>query len=333
MTDQREPADQDPSDPSSDPAAEPASGPAADRPGDPAAEPGSGHQPPAPYTGRPGTAPSYGEPTYGAAPPPQAPTHQWPPQPPAGQQWPGQQWPGQQWPGQPAYGPMVPRADQRQIPGSKRDAIWAIVLACVPCCLITQVVSIVLGVKVLRRSRGEVDHGRTLATIALCIAGLMIAGTVAGWGIRLFAPQLLDDLGEPTRTEEGQLAEEGDVSSFAVQVGDCLVDLQFESDGPTEFRSVPGVPCAEEHGFEAYHAFDLDQGRYPGLERIEQEAVEGCLDAFKDFVGLSYRRSILELTWLYPTETSWNLRRDREVVCFITDPEGRTTGSLEGSRR
>lgn len=290
---------------------------------------------------------SDGEPTHDGAPPLQGPsqasgqpwpTQQGPVPPPAGQSWPGQQWPGQQWAGQqwaadPAYGPMVPRADQRQIPGSKRDAIWAVVLACVPCCLITQVVSIVLGVKVLRRSRGEVDHGRTLATIALCIAGLMVAGTVATWGIRLFAPEIFDRLDEPTRSQDGQLAEEGDVNSLDVQVGDCLVDLEFDPDGQTEFRSVPGVPCAEEHGFEAYHSFDLQQGRYPGLEKIDDAAIDGCLAAFKDFADISYRRSILEVTWLFPTETSWNLLRDREVLCLVTDPQGPTTGSLEGARR
>ena len=228
---------------------------------------------------------------------------------------------------------MVPRSDQGQIPGSKREAIWAIVLACVPCCLITQVVAIVLGVKVLRSSRGEVDHGRTLSIIALCIAGLMTAGTLAAWGTQAFLPGVLDRLDDPARSEDGQLAEEGDVNTLDVRVGDCLCDLDFEPDGQTEFRSVPGVPCAQPHAFEAYHAFDLTQQRYPGLDAVDEAAIDGCLAAFKDFADISYRRSVLEITWLYPTETSWNLLRDREVLCLVADPEGPTTGSLEGARR
>jgi hypothetical protein len=49
-------------------------------------------------------------------------------------------------------------------------------------------------------------------------------------------------------------------------------------------------------------------------------------------VGMSYDQSALEVTWLEPTEESWEAG-DRELVCLITDPAGQTTGSLEGANR
>ncbi len=62
-------------------------------------------------------------------------------------------------------------------------------------------------------------------------------------------------------------------------------------------------------------------------------AETGCVDAFRAFVGKPYLRSILEVTFLSPDSVNWRIADDREVTCFIGEPDGSTTGTLEGAKR
>ena len=132
------------------------------------------------------------------------------------------------------------------------------------------------------------------------------------------------------RNEAGDIVAAGSVGAFEVQVGDCFDDEAFESD---EISELPAVPCANEHDNEVYAAFDLT-GEWPGDERVEELAHDGCFDRFAGAIGKTYEDSEIDFTTIYPTQGSWKERNDREVLCVGYHMEGQTlTGSIIGSRR
>ncbi len=158
----------------------------------------------------------------------------------------------------------------------------------------------------------------TLVVVGVAVLGLVIAGVVAG----------LQEGAD--RNEAGEITSGGDVSAFDIQVGDC-----FDLPKPNgEVADVGGVPCTDPHDAEVYGTFDLDGADYPGADRVTRLADRGCKQRFADFVGLAYRRSELEMQYLYPTERSWVAQDDREVVCSVTEPKGKTTvETLENAKR
>ncbi|MEM7274808.1 MAG: septum formation family protein, partial [Actinomycetota bacterium] len=125
-------------------------------------------------------------------------------------------------------------------------------------------------------------------------------------------------------------------SVASITQGQCFADFgQFQGD---EVRtSVSSADCTEPHALEVfdvtsspYAGFD----DYPGNQIIEDLAFEHCLSGFEPFVGIAYGESVLDVWALYPTEGSWTITGDREVVCMVGQAdESLTTGTLEGSGR
>ncbi|MEM7323082.1 MAG: DUF2510 domain-containing protein [Actinomycetota bacterium] len=122
----------------------------------------------------------------------------------------------------------------------------------------------------------------------------------------------------------------------AIAEGQCFADFdQFEA---TEIRSsVTVADCGEAHALEVFDVTDtpyLSFSEYPGEQVITDLAFRHCLDGFQGFVGITYEESALDVWALYPTEGSWNLNDDREVVCMVgAFDQSLTTGSLQGSGR
>ena len=116
------------------------------------------------------------------------------------------------------------------------------------------------------------------------------------------------------RGETGEIEAAGSVDAFAMQVGDCFDD---QSGQPGEVSDVPGVPCEEPHDNQVFAMFDLPTGTWPGDEQVSEAADEGCLDRFEAAIGATYDESILVCTTLFPTEASWEQRKDREVICVV----------------
>lgn len=158
--------------------------------------------------------------------------------------------------------------------------------------------------------------GKTVRTAA----ALLIAGAA---GIALAGCSLLNNLGNQTQTGEGT-----DTDVFTIKVGDCLNDASAGD----EVSSVPTVPCSEPHDSEAYHAFNLPDGEYPGDANIQTAAGEGCVPAFDTYVGIAYQESKLDFAYYFPTTASW-ADGDREILCIVYDPNGQVTGSLKGEAR
>lgn len=111
---------------------------------------------------------------------------------------------------------------------------------------------------------------------------------------------------------------------FTLKPGTC-----YQMPDDTESVSeVEIVECSESHDLEVYHTFDMADGEFPGVEAAEEAANSGCKEAFDTFVGMAWADSKYDFATLYPTEETW-AEGDREIVCAIGDPAGRTTGSLK----
>lgn len=116
---------------------------------------------------------------------------------------------------------------------------------------------------------------------------------------------------------------------FDLVVGDCF----DEWSGDTVYE-VPVVDCATPHDWEVYTDFevpDTADGAFPGEDKVDVAADDGCLTAFETFLGASYADTVYDYSYLVPTADSWTESDDRLITCIITDPAGKTTGSLEGA--
>ncbi|GAA2241813.1 septum formation family protein [Herbiconiux moechotypicola] len=117
---------------------------------------------------------------------------------------------------------------------------------------------------------------------------------------------------------------------FVLVEGDCFDDSES---GVVE--DVLQLDCGEPHDYEVYESFTLGTGSFdeafPGKAEVVSSADEGCIAAFEPFVGIGYESSIYEITHLVPTVESWSNASDREVLCLVHDPSGKTTGTLAGA--
>lgn len=123
---------------------------------------------------------------------------------------------------------------------------------------------------------------------------------------------------ETVRDENGNVVEGGDIGVFSLNVGDCFLDLPVG-----DVSSITATPCAEDHGYEIYHLFDVDLPDFDSTA-VETQGGEGCLAAFDGYMGVSYADSFYDFTFLQPTSQSWE-QDDREIVCFATPYNGGTT--------
>ena len=113
-------------------------------------------------------------------------------------------------------------------------------------------------------------------------------------------------------------------------VGDCLDAATLRDSGGMVGR-VSVLDCGDEHDTEVVGVHDVVADDYPGPEELNAIAGEECTAAFRDYVGVAYADSDLELVPLIPSETGWGAD-DHRIVCLATAPEP-VTESFEGSGR
>ncbi len=120
---------------------------------------------------------------------------------------------------------------------------------------------------------------------------------------------------------------------FSLEPGTCFDDVvELTDEGGGEVGEVPVVDCDQPHDNEVFATFDLEAEAFPGDERVLELAFDGCLDRFEEYVGSDPEASRYALTHLVPTERTWEVNDDREVVCFLYDRElPELEGSAEGS--
>ncbi|GAA3585758.1 septum formation family protein [Klugiella xanthotipulae] len=136
--------------------------------------------------------------------------------------------------------------------------------------------------------------------------------------------------GTETRDEEGTVTEGGQADVFQIKVGDC-----FNDEGTSEseeISDVPVVPCSEPHDNEIFFDFELTGDTFP-LVTLEDDILAKCGPAFKEFIGVDFNDSVIEMSYIAPTSQTWTQMDDRLVSCFVIDPDGQTTGSLKGAAR
>ncbi|MEV0416446.1 DUF4190 domain-containing protein [Streptomyces sp. NPDC050448] len=241
-------------------------------------------------------------------------------------------------PGQPGpYGgpqgwyapPQMPLMPQK----TNALAIVAFVMSLV--CAIP-LVPLILGIIALSQIRNRGEKGKGFAIAAIAIHG----ATIAFYAILLILgfSGVLDDGHPPTRDTSGQVTTPGSVDVEDIRTGDCfntggkLAEYDDKNGGEAGF-SVKIVPCGEPHEGEAYSVFDLEDGSYPGKEKVISVAEEKCAGkALTDYVGADAKLpDTLEVFYYYPQPATW-IRGDREVTCFLGHTSGPSTGSVRATR-
>ncbi|MDH3296200.1 MAG: septum formation family protein [Acidimicrobiia bacterium] len=152
------------------------------------------------------------------------------------------------------------------------------------------------------------------ALIALSVAGCGLSGGGAG-----------DD--GSTRDASGVIIEGGSVGVNVLQLGDCFND-SAAGDG-ADITSVDAVPCPVPHDNEVYYLGALPETEFPGESMVEELVSDQCLTVFEAFAGIGYAESQLEISYIYPSEGSWN-SGDRGYICTVYDV---SLSKLEGSMR
>ena len=118
---------------------------------------------------------------------------------------------------------------------------------------------------------------------------------------------------------------------FSLEPGTCFDDVnELVEDGGGEVGEVPVVECDGPHDNEVFATFDLEGDAFPGNEQVLALAAEGCADRLAEYVGQDADTSRYAVSHLVPTERTWDVNDDREVVCFLYDRE---LAELEGSAR
>jgi hypothetical protein len=92
------------------------------------------------------------------------------------------------------------------------------------------------------------------------------------------------------------------------------------------------VPCDEPHKSEVFHFYDLDPAGFDDQKSLDRQAEKGCLTAYEAYVGVSFRRSTLDLIYYSPGVDQPGFAPDR-VTCLVTTRKGLTDTVLGGSGR
>ncbi|MEU9253719.1 DUF4190 domain-containing protein [Streptomyces sp. NPDC048270] len=215
-------------------------------------------------------------------------------------------------------------------PDSEKTNTLAVVAFLMSILCAIPLVPLILGIIALRQIRERRQKGRGLAIAAIVIhcVTLVFYALALVFGFS----GVLDDA--PKRDAAGQVTEEGSSDVEDLRAGDCFTtdddfaEYQGKSGGDAPF-TVTVVPCAQPHEGEAFAVFDLDDGPYPGREAVIETTDEKCSGTqLTDYVGPSATLpDELELYIYFPSEGTWDVG-NRQVVCFLGDTNGSTTGSV-----
>lgn len=119
---------------------------------------------------------------------------------------------------------------------------------------------------------------------------------------------------EPTREPEPTEEPEYDYPT-ADSVGACFDPIYHYLDG--SLLAMRLWDCDEPHLAEFLGSGDVREpadGEWPGQTAVDEAAEEICREIFLDYVGITYDKSVIEMTYYTPTEETW-LVGDREIWC------------------
>jgi hypothetical protein len=129
---------------------------------------------------------------------------------------------------------------------------------------------------------------------------------------------------EPIEVVEGTTVAIGDL-----KVGQCLSEEAATGD----VGIAQAVDCAKPHFGEVMSAGNVKTvGDQFDATKIADLANKFCVETFREFAGLPYGKSKLEMFPLVPSEKSW-AKGDRIATCIVYDENKLTTGGLRGANR
>lgn len=229
--------------------------------------------------------------------------------------------------------PAAPTADASR---TNVVSIVAIVLG-----FVVPIGGIIAGAVGLAQIKRTGEKGRGLALTGIIVGSVLtVLGVIAGIALTAFLVFLGTQtpaasgadpfVAPPGAPDGGATAAPGEPAPsdlYALAVGECLDDV------PQGFVSSDNfVDCAVPHTYEVFSSFLLPDGAYPGDDAVDQAAIDTCGAAFAKYLGIDYEASQLNYTYLAPLEETW-VAGDRAVSCLVFDPQGETTGSLQGAAR
>ncbi|GAA2114877.1 DUF4190 domain-containing protein [Actinomadura alba] len=131
-----------------------------------------------------------------------------------------------------------------------------------------------------------------------------VACALATDGKKLTAPIAT---GDPGRREWSELA-----------VSDCF---DHEESGNASV-TVKIAPCTGPHTFQVTHKFNLPDGGWAGDSAVMRKAELGCTARQNAHFRKHPSPVPVDELYVYPEQEAWELG-DREVVCYVTDGDGR----------
>lgn len=116
-----------------------------------------------------------------------------------------------------------------------------------------------------------------------------------------------------------------------LSAGDC-----FQDPGADEVSSVDTVNCDEPHDYEVAGSVTLlgDEGEYPTLDAIFEEAELRCLGLFLEYTGITDEESPYFPSTFVPTREAWE-DGDKTALCTVVSVDAagnltRSVGSASG---
>jgi hypothetical protein len=100
---------------------------------------------------------------------------------------------------------------------------------------------------------------------------------------------------------------------FSAEPGQCFADADASEQ----------VPCSEPHVAEVFYTYEVDADEFPGEDAFGEQR---CLDMMGAYVGTTYDASGYGVSWLVPSQGTWDELGDREVICMLVTDEP-TVGS------
>lgn len=122
----------------------------------------------------------------------------------------------------------------------------------------------------------------------------------------------------------------------AIIAGQCLDDVP---DPAQRQYGVLVIPCEDPHTYEVYAQAKLENGEsyppgapYPGALKVANDAENQCFGAFDQFMGVKWEESDYDIQTWWPSQASWDTKKDRTILCAVYRVTGgRTKGSVRGT--
>lgn len=135
---------------------------------------------------------------------------------------------------------------------------------------------------------------------------------------------------------------------YGPTVGDCIDHRSVASGRAVTVSAVPTqdgsirtdkdvilrLSCELPHQYEVIGVVDagLPTPPPPATETLAAVAKKKCPAAFRDYLGISYSQSSLEVGWILPTDEQ-RTRGVQTIGCTVYDAKGKLTGSVRDSKR